>query len=132
MYSYLSKEDQAWYAQTVDRWRQEGAAVVPWVTRDRSRLASRSLKRMCQEIEAAQASEFFTARVHAALVASGMGLGGELQALDSRALSAQLYGVDLVGRRAEAFCHLSDQFGSVAPPPADIEGSIRSSLEALL
>lgn len=132
MYSYMSKEDETSYLAMVERLTKAGAANMEWVLKDRSTLASRSLKSMCQEVEAAQASTFFTARVHAALVAMGMGLRGDLLALDSRALSAKLHGATLVGSHAEAFCGLSDQLEAVAPPVADIGDSIHHSLETLL
>lgn len=132
MYSYMAKEDEAFYLAMVERLAKEGASDMAWVRKDRSTLASRSLKSMCREVEAAQASTFFTARVHAALVAMGMGLRGDLLALDSRALSAKLHGANLIGSHAEAFCDLSDQLEAAAPPVADVGRAIHHSLETLL
>lgn len=129
MYPYLSKGDEPFYQATVDRLAKGGACCMEWVNLDRSALPSRSLKSMCREIVETHASRFFTARVHAALVAVGLGLQGDLLALDSRALSASLCGATLVGDQAEAFYALSASLESSAPPVADIRDAIHCSLE---
>ena len=131
MYAYLSEADRAFYQERVARLLGAGASEMPWIAKDRSTLASRSLQSMCREIASKGASTFFTARVHAALVAMGMGLRGELMALDSRALSARLFGAELVGRQAEAFCRLSEDLERSAPSAEVVGDAIRSALEGL-
>jgi hypothetical protein len=132
MYSYLSREDELFYRTTVHHLMQKGASCMEWVSNDRSKMGSRSLKSMCKELIGSEAENFFTARVHAALVAMGMGFRGDLLALDSRALSARLYGAELVGSRAEAFYGLSECLEATAPSPEGIEESIHHCLETIL
>ncbi len=132
IYTYLTEDDERFYLMETDRLVKAGASTMAWIIRDRSTLPHISLKSMCQEIVQAKASRFFTARVHAALVAMGLGLQGNLLALDSRALSAKLYGADLVGSKASAFETLSANLEPIAPAAVDIRDAINCSLEALL
>jgi len=132
IYRYIPEADREFYSAACSRLRAGGAPEVEWVTRDRAALASRSVKSMSRAIEETGASEFFTARVHAALVAAGLGLKGELQALDSRSLSARLYGIKLVGPQAGAFEEIAEAAGRNAPPPEDTGRVLADGLKELV
>ncbi|QLI80131.1 methyltransferase domain-containing protein [Chitinibacter fontanus] len=101
MHDYLSDKDFDFYRKRVEFEKANGAKEIGWVQGDRLGASKRSLLTICNEINAAACDRFFTARVHAALVSHGMGLRGELMVVDSRALSAHLCGIELVGVQAE-------------------------------
>jgi len=132
MYQYLGEHDEAFYRKSLQDLVLSGGTILEWIPKNRVHLASRSLTGICREIRAADCARFFTARVHAALVATGLGLRGSLMALDSRALSASLCGVRLVGPQADFFLSLEAALGRETPAPADVGSAIHQGLEAIL
>lgn len=132
IHSYIQEADRKYYSEECRRLRTGGSAEFEWITADRTALPGRSVRTVCGAIAQSRAGEFFTARVHAALVAKGLGLGGRLQPLDSRALSASLCGVGLAGPQAEVFLELGEKAARNAPAVSDTRRAVVSALEGII
>lgn len=131
VYSYLPQECLEYFGSRIAAMRALGCKEMMWCCTSRAGLHARSLRSMCTELAGTGADRFFTARVHASLVASGMGLQGELMVVDSRALSAELLGVRLVGPQAEMLLRASDRLKADGPPMQVIGVAIANAVRAV-
>lgn len=129
MFDFMRPEDFNYYKHRLDLSKETGGTELLWVGNNRVGGHARSLRSICEEIKSANCQSFFTARVHAALVASSLGMDGDLMVLDSRALSAEIHGIKLCGPHAESLLSVAEKLRQDAPAPLRVEDAIAKALE---
>lgn len=129
MFDFMRPDDFNYYKQRLDASKDRNGKEILWVGNNRVGGHARSLRSICEEIKSANCRNFFTARVHAALVASSLGLDGELMVLDSRALSAEIHGIKLCGPQAASLLSVAEKLRQAAPAPQKIADAIAQALD---